>query len=140
MKQLFSFLLIPHKQCCHGGACRVFNEVLVANEEGVETIKLIAFNCDKTEQISPIIQTFVNKYKSGNSDTFSMETEAWSKFCLNQILKNKKSETISPEAIARLSNEFDIQIDPESTIYFATVENRWKLFRESIIKRLSSQY
>lgn len=139
MKQLFSFLLIPHKACCHGGACRVFNEVLIPIDGGTEKVKLIAFNCNKIEEISTIVQHFVNKYKNGARDSFSIETEAWSKFCLNQFLKNKQSTQISPDILKRLSLEFDIEIAPAQLIYFPSVENRWNLFKESISRRLSSQ-
>lgn len=140
MKQLFSFLLIPHKACCHGGACRVFNEVLIPIDGGTEKVKLIAFNCDKPEEISPIVQGFVNKYRKEHADSFTIETEAWSKFCLNQILKKQNGEKISSEVITRLSQEFDIEINPEKLIYFPSVENRWKLFKESISRRLSTQH
>ena len=138
MKQLFSFLLIPHKQSCHGGACRVFNEVLHPIEGGTEKIKLIAFNCDKKEDIPTIVQHFVNKYKQGSIDSFSIETEAWSKFCLNHFLKNHTNTTLSPELITRLNTEFEIEINSQTIVYIQTVENRWNLFKESINRRLSS--
>lgn len=135
--KLLSFVLVPHRESCGDGVCRVLKELTFHNDRGdTEDVIIIAFCCEQKDDIEALVYNIMYLAIQKPATDNNVETAAWSSWCTTLLLDNPYGRLISEYVAKAINTSCRLNIPRSEMLYLSSADGDWNLFKESVRQRM----